>query len=89
MPDRIADLYQRHAHAFDAARRRSFPERQWLERFVRTIQRGGEIRDLGCGGVRCASLRGIRWDLPQLATPPEASRCVARPYPQLHATRSR
>jgi SAM-dependent methyltransferase len=50
MPDRIADLYQRHAHAFDAARRRSFPERQWLERFIRTIPKGGEILDLGCGG---------------------------------------
>jgi 2-polyprenyl-3-methyl-5-hydroxy-6-metoxy-1,4-benzoquinol methylase len=50
MPDRIADLYQRHAHAFDAARRRSFPERAWLEKFIRTIPRGGEILDLGCGG---------------------------------------
>ncbi len=50
MPDRIADLYQRHALAFDAARRRSFPERAWLERFVRSIPKGGEILDLGCGG---------------------------------------
>lgn len=50
MPHRIGDLYQRHAHAFDAARRRSFPERAWLEKFVRTIPRGGQILDLGCGG---------------------------------------
>lgn len=50
MPDRIADLYQRHAHAFDAARRSSFPERKWLERFIRTIPKGGDILDLGCGG---------------------------------------
>jgi SAM-dependent methyltransferase len=50
MPDRIAQLYQRHAQAFDSARRRAFPERGWLERFIRTIPRGGEILDLGCGG---------------------------------------
>lgn len=50
MPDRIAGLYQRHALAFDAARRSSFPERAWLERFIRTIPKGGEILDLGCGG---------------------------------------
>lgn len=50
MPDRIADLYQRHALAFDAARRRSFPERAWLDRFIHRIPRGGEILDLGCGG---------------------------------------
>ena len=50
MPDRIADLYQRHALAFDAARRRSFPERAWLDRFARSIPSGGEVLDLGCGG---------------------------------------
>ncbi len=50
MPDRIADLYQRHADAFDAARRGSFPERAWLERFARMIPEQGHILDLGCGG---------------------------------------
>lgn len=50
MPDRIADLYQRHAHAFDASRRRAFPERQWLERFARTLPKDAGILDLGCGG---------------------------------------
>ncbi|ODP37399.1 class I SAM-dependent DNA methyltransferase [Sphingomonas turrisvirgatae] len=50
MPDRIAALYQRHAHAFDAARRRSFLERPWLERFARALPVGGNILDLGCGG---------------------------------------
>lgn len=50
MPDRIAELYQRHALAFDAARRRSFPERTWFDRFIRHIPAGGEILDLGCGG---------------------------------------
>lgn len=50
MPDRIADLYQRHALAFDAARRTGFPERLWLERFARRLPRKAEILDLGCGG---------------------------------------
>ena len=50
MPDRIAELYQRHALAFDAARRASFPERAWLDRFARSIAKGGEVLDLGCGG---------------------------------------
>ncbi|HSX56115.1 MAG TPA: class I SAM-dependent methyltransferase [Sphingomonas sp.] len=50
MPDRIAELYQRHAHAFDAARRRSFPERAWLDRFIRHLPREGAVLDLGCGG---------------------------------------
>lgn len=50
MPNRIAELYQRHASAFDAARRASFPERVWLERFERLLPKGAEILDLGCGG---------------------------------------
>lgn len=50
MPDRIADHYARHAHAFDAARSRTLIERAWLERFLRTLPRGGTILDLGCGG---------------------------------------
>lgn len=50
MPHRIAELYQRHASAFDAARRGSFPERTWLERFERMLPQGAEILDLGCGG---------------------------------------
>lgn len=50
MPDRIADLYQRHASAFDAARRGSFPERAWLERFERMLPAEAEVLDLGCGG---------------------------------------
>lgn len=64
MPDRIAELYQRHALAFDAARRRSFPERPWLDRFVRSIPNGGEVLDLGCGGgepvARYLADRGYR-----------------------------
>ena len=50
MPHRIVELYQRHASAFDAARRGSFPERTWLERFERMLPRNAELLDLGCGG---------------------------------------
>ncbi|MEI9928188.1 MAG: class I SAM-dependent methyltransferase [Sphingomonas sp.] len=50
MPDRVADHYDRHAHAFDAARRKQFVERNWLNRFLLAVPRGGQILDLGCGG---------------------------------------
>ncbi|MBX3595511.1 class I SAM-dependent methyltransferase [Sphingomonas sp.] len=50
MPGRIGDLYHRYAPAFDAARRRDFPERAWFDRFMRSIPRGGHLLDLGCGG---------------------------------------
>ncbi len=49
MPDRIAEHYERHAHAFDEARRKSFVERPWLDRFLLGVARGGDILDLGCG----------------------------------------
>ncbi|RYE02300.1 MAG: class I SAM-dependent methyltransferase [Sphingomonadales bacterium] len=49
MPDRIAEHYERHAHAFDAARRRNFVERDWLNRFLLGVAKGGHILDLGCG----------------------------------------
>lgn len=49
MPDRIADHYERHAHAFDEARRRQFVERGWLDRFLLGVPKGGAILDLGCG----------------------------------------
>lgn len=49
MPDSIAEHYQRHAHAFDAARRKNFVERGWLDRFLLGVPRGGHVLDLGCG----------------------------------------
>lgn len=49
MPDRIADHYDRHAHAFDAERGRDFIERHWFDRFLLAVPRGGHILDLGCG----------------------------------------
>ncbi|MBO9711326.1 class I SAM-dependent methyltransferase [Sphingomonas sp.] len=49
MPDRIADHYERHADAFDRARRERFVERAWFDRFLIGVRRGGEVLDLGCG----------------------------------------
>jgi SAM-dependent methyltransferase len=50
MPDRVAEHYERHAHAFDRVRRGQFPERGWFDRFRIGVRRGGPILDLGCGG---------------------------------------
>lgn len=49
MPDRIVDHYDRHAHAFDVARRGQFAERPWFDRFILGVRRGGHVLDLGCG----------------------------------------
>jgi len=49
MPDRIAEHYDRHAHAFDRDRRSKFVERPWFDRFLLGVRRGGHILDLGCG----------------------------------------
>jgi SAM-dependent methyltransferase len=49
MPDRIADHYERHAHAFDEVRRKNFVERGWLDRFLLGVPRDGHVLDLGCG----------------------------------------
>ncbi len=49
MPDRIADHYERHAHAFDEVRRKKFLEKAWLDRFLLGVCKGGHVLDLGCG----------------------------------------
>lgn len=49
MPDGIAEHYERHAHAFDEARRRSFVEQHWLDRFLLAVPKDGHVLDLGCG----------------------------------------
>lgn len=49
MPDRIAEHYERHAHAFDEARRQNFVERGWLDRFLLGVPKSGHVLDLGCG----------------------------------------
>jgi SAM-dependent methyltransferase len=43
------DFYAAHAAAFDAARRRSLVEQQWLDAFLALVPAGGAVLDLGCG----------------------------------------
>jgi len=47
--DRIPELYNRHALAFDRARGRSLFERAWLDRFLALVPAGGHVLDMGCG----------------------------------------
>jgi len=49
MPHRVVDHYERNAEAFDAARRDSFAERPWFDRFLLALPGGGHVLDLGCG----------------------------------------
>lgn len=49
MPERIAEHYERHAHAFDHERRKRFAERAWLDRFLLGVTKGAPVLDLGCG----------------------------------------
>jgi 2-polyprenyl-3-methyl-5-hydroxy-6-metoxy-1,4-benzoquinol methylase len=45
----IVDLYERHAHAWDAKRPRSLMEAAWLDRFAALMPRAGAVLDIGCG----------------------------------------
>ncbi|RAP57298.1 class I SAM-dependent methyltransferase [Oleiagrimonas sp. MCCC 1A03011] len=48
--DRILDLYQRHAAAWQSDRLRThFDERSWMDRFLEMVPASGEVLDLGCG----------------------------------------
>lgn len=47
--DRIIDLYQRRARAYDEARSRSLFERGWLDRFTALLPPSGSVLDIGCG----------------------------------------
>jgi SAM-dependent methyltransferase len=50
--DRICDLYERHAHDFDADRVRDLAvERTWLDRFAILLPPGGTVLDIGCGSA--------------------------------------
>ena len=49
LPERIIDLYERHARAFDRERGRSLSERGWLDRFRGIAGPGATILDIGCG----------------------------------------
>lgn len=50
LPDRIISHYKRHAHAWDADRRRSsWNDKPWHDRFVAALPTGAKVLDLGCG----------------------------------------
>lgn len=50
LPDRIIPHYERHAHAWDADRRRSvWNDKSWHDRFVAALPTGASVLDLGCG----------------------------------------
>jgi 2-polyprenyl-3-methyl-5-hydroxy-6-metoxy-1,4-benzoquinol methylase len=49
MPDRIAALYERHAHSYDRDRGRTLHEQAWLDRFLAYVTPGGTVLDIGCG----------------------------------------
>jgi hypothetical protein len=57
--DRIIELYERRARAYDRDRSRSLQERAWLDRFLAHVRPGGTILDLGCGmGEAIGSYQG-------------------------------
>lgn len=47
--ERIVDLYEENAAAWDRLRGRELFERPWIDRFVRELPVGGTILDVGCG----------------------------------------
>ena len=49
MPDRIRDLYEENAIAWDRLRSRALFERPWLERFAALLPEGAPVLDVGCG----------------------------------------
>ncbi len=49
MHERIIDLYEENAGAWDRQRGRNLFERPWLDRFAALLPEGGAILDIGCG----------------------------------------
>ena len=47
--ERIVDLYERHARAFDRDRGRSLQEKAWLDLFIGLLGPERTILDVGCG----------------------------------------
>jgi SAM-dependent methyltransferase len=47
--ERIIELYETNAAAWDRMRGRDLHERSWLDRFAAEIPGGGTILDIGCG----------------------------------------
>lgn len=83
--DRIVDLYQRHARAWDETRGRSLFEKSWLDRFVDLLPPGGTVLDAGCGGGEPIAAYLISRDLRLTgidSSPELIALCRAR-FPQL------
>ncbi|MGH8141908.1 MAG: class I SAM-dependent methyltransferase [Steroidobacteraceae bacterium] len=50
LADEVVALYERHAHYFDANRRRNpFVKKAWLDRFSSLLAPGASVLDIGCG----------------------------------------
>src|SRR4051812_27129882 len=49
MHERIIDLYEKNAAAWDRQRGRDLFERPWLDRFAALLPAGGSVLDVGCG----------------------------------------
>ena len=45
----IIDLYERHAHHWDADRGKDLFEKPWLDRFLALLPASGTVLDIGCG----------------------------------------
>lgn len=52
--ERIVELYERHADAWEQRRGRPQPlmEKDWLDRFTALVPAGGAILDIGCGSAK-------------------------------------
>src|SRR5712692_389575 len=48
---RVAELYERHAKAWDEERGRCLFEKPWLDRFLALVPKEGSILDIGCGSA--------------------------------------
>ena len=50
LADRIIPHYERHAHAWEADRRRgNWNDKPWHDRFVSALPTGASVLDVGCG----------------------------------------
>ncbi|WP_428603584.1 class I SAM-dependent methyltransferase [Sedimenticola sp.] len=46
---RTVQIYERHAHAWDDHRPRTFFEKGWLDKFIKLLPSEGRVLDVGCG----------------------------------------
>lgn len=47
--EKVVELYERHAHAFDRDRGKTLQEKAWLDRFVAGLPPRATVLDVGCG----------------------------------------